>query len=86
MAFKRISLRGFEKSYTVRCQVEGFGEIYICTASLYEGHHLRRKTDEISSHIPTMSGVDAANELADAFREQLIERHGLAKSLEAARR
>ena len=83
MAFKRFSLRGFSRGYDIRRQVEGFETRYICTATLYRGRHIRRKVDEISSFVPTMSGVAVAKEMTANFREQLIERHGLEDEVEA---
>ena len=86
MAFKRLSLRGFSRDYDIRRQVEGFGTRYICSATLYRGRHIRRKVDEISSFVSTMSGVAVAREMTETFRDQLVERHGLEEEVEAGYR
>ena len=78
MAFKRLSLRGFSSDYNIRRRVERYTDThYRCRATLYWGSHFRIKLDEIDSLSPYYGGMDAADELVDALRGQLVERYEL---------
>lgn len=89
MAFKRFSIRGFASQFDIRREIEGYNSSYICVATLYEGKHIRRKVDRISTGIPTERGISAAADKTWEFRDELIKRHrlesvGVIESIEAA--
>lgn len=91
MAFRRFSLRGFPSEFDIRREIEGYNSSYICVATLYAGKHIRRRSDRISTGIPTERGIDAAWEKTWEFRNELLKRYrlesvGVVESIESVRK
>lgn len=79
MAFQRLSLRGFDSELTVRRQIVIYNGRYLVWATLYEGHHWRRKIDTLSTTAELSQGRGYADALVWALQNQLIEKHGLVR-------